>query len=294
MKTNRSYRKSTMTSTAKTWALIMLLPMAGFAAIPEAKAQSFAVCTKVSQYPVLRKAGYTYVEPNVADFLAPDKSDSAFAVQLAEQKRLKAKIISCVVFIPGRMRITGAEAAHDDIIRWAETAFRRAEQAGIPYIVLGSGGARRVPENFDREEATRQFTALCKRLAPLAERHGVTVVVEPLHSGETNLINSLKEGAAIVEAVDHPNVRLLCDIYHMMKDNEPASEIVRYGPYIKHCHIAEKETRSAPGTAGDDFTPYFDALKQINYTGCISIEARFDNFETRIVSSLEYMRKQIE
>ena len=55
---------------------------------------SYGICTKVSQYPIVHQAGYTYIEPNVADFLAPDKSDSVFMVNLAEQKRLNAKIIS--------------------------------------------------------------------------------------------------------------------------------------------------------------------------------------------------------
>jgi len=258
----------------------------------EAGEPTFGVCAGIAQYPSLQKAGYTFVEPTVKEFLVPDKSDSEFQVNLAEQKRLNAKIISCVIFIPAQMKITGPETKHDDIMAWAETAFRRAQQAGIPCIVLGSGGARRVPDDFSKQEATQQFVALCKRLGPVAQKYNVTVVVEPLNTGETNFINSLKEGAEIVEAVNHPNIRLLCDIYHMMKENEPATEIVKYGKYIKHCHIAEKGTRSAPGTAGDDFTEYFKALKQIKYTGCISIEGKFDDFDTRIVSALKYMKEQ--
>ena len=253
---------------------------------------TFGVCTSVSQYPVAYQAGYTYVEPGVGSFLVPDQSDSVFMVNLAEQKRLDAKIISCNVFIPGLLKITGTETKHDEIIVWAETTFSRAQQAGIPFIVLGSGGARRVPENFSKQEATQQMIALCKRLGPVAGKYNVTVVIEPLNSQETNIINSLKEGAEIVMAVDHPNIQLLCDIYHMLKDDEPASEILKYGQYIKHCHIAEKETRSAPGTMGDDFTEYFKALKQIKYTGCICIEGKWDDFETRLSPALQYMQEQ--
>ena len=254
----------------------------------------YGICTNLSQYPTIQKAGYACIEPSVRDFLAPDRSDSVFSVNLAEQKRLNAKIVSCVNFIPAQMKITGAETKHDDIMVWAETTFSRAQKAGIPYIVLGSGGARRVPEGFSKQEATQQFINLCKRLGPLAEKYNVTVVVEPLNSTETNIINSLKEGAEIVEAVNHPNIRLLCDIYHMLKDHEPASEIVKYGKYIKHVHIAERETRSAPGTMGDDFTAFFKALKQIKYSGCISIEGKFDDFETRIYSALQYMQQQYQ
>ena len=255
---------------------------------------AYGVCTSVSQYPAVQQAGYTYVEPGVGSFLVPDKSDSVFLVNLAEQERLNAKIISCNVFIPGSLKITGTETKHDEIAEWAETTFSRAQKAGIPFIVLGSGGARRVPENFSKEEATQQIITLCKRLGPIAGKYSVTVVIEPLNLSETNIINSLKEGAEIVMAVNHPNIQLLCDIYHMLKDDEPASEIVKYGQYIKHCHIAERETRSAPGTMGDDFTPYFEALKKIKYTGCICIEGKWDDFETRLSPALQYMQQQYQ
>ncbi|MDR2917529.1 MAG: sugar phosphate isomerase/epimerase [Tannerella sp.] len=255
----------------------------------------FAVCGKLSNYPVIAAAGYNYVEVPVSDFLAPGKNDSTFQANLEQMKQLDAKIISCINFIPAHLSITGAETRHDEILQWAETAFRRAQMAGIQRIVFGSGGARKVPDGFDKQEATQQFTGLCRKMAPLAQKYGVTVVIEPLNRGETNIINSLAEGAEIVKAVHHPNIQLLCDIYHMLRENEPADEILRYGDIIRHCHIAEKETRSAPGTAGDNFKPYFDALKKIDYRGCISVETGgWDDFEKQVVTALQYMKQQIE
>jgi len=255
---------------------------------------SYAVCCKLSQYPVVDKAGYDFIEPNVGDFLVPAKEDSAFLANLSMQQQLNAKIISCTIFLPGHLRVTGTETKHDDILVWAETTFSRAQQAGIPYIVFGSGGARRIPDGFSKEEAVGQFVSLCKRLGPIAQKYNVTLVVEPLNTKETNMINSLKEGAEIVELTDHPNVRLLCDIYHMLQENEPPSEILKYAKYIKHCHIAEKGTRAAPGTDQFDFTPYFKALKQIKYNGCISIEGRWDDFDTRLSPALQYMKQQFQ
>ena len=84
-------------------------------------------------------------------------------------------------------------------------------------------------------------------MAPLAEKYGITIAVEPLNRGETNFINSLAEGVEIIEAVKSPRVRLLCDIYHMLKEDESPDEIVKYGKHIVNCHIAEKEKRTPPG-----------------------------------------------
>ena len=171
---------------------------------------------------------------------------------------------------------------------------RRAGMAKIPYIVFGSGKARHVPDGVSREEAMEQFISFCKQIAPFAETYGVTVVIEPLNKAETNLINSLSEGARVVEAVNHPNVQLLCDMYHMMRENESPSEIVKQGKYIRHCHIAEREERTPPGAKGDDFRPYFNALKQIGYKGCVSIECRWSDFENEVQQALPYMKEQFQ
>lgn len=251
----------------------------------------YAVCTNVSNYPLVKSAGYDYVESNVA-YLMPDKSDAEFQVHLDEINKVNAKIISCTSFIPASLTLTGTETRQDEAKVWAGTALRRAGIAKIPYIIFGSGKARNVPENFSKEKAIAQFVSFCKQIAPLAEQYDVTILIEPLNRSETNMINSLEEGARIVEAVGHSHVQLLCDIYHMMRENEPASEIVKYGKYIRHCHIAEREERTSPGTKGDDFRPYFSALKEIDYQGCVSIECRWRDFQNEIKPALAYMQSQ--
>ncbi|MEA4916974.1 sugar phosphate isomerase/epimerase family protein [Proteiniphilum sp.] len=251
----------------------------------------FAVCTSIANYPLLKTAGYSYVESNVS-YLMPDKADDEFQKNLDEIKEYDAKIISCTSFIPGSLPLVGPETKQDEALEWAETALRRAGMLNIPYIVFGSGKARHVPENFSKEEATQQFIDFCKQVAPLAGKYNVTVVIEPLNRVETNLINSLEEGARIVEAVNHPNLQLLCDIYHMMRENEPAMEIVKYAKCIRHCHIAEREERTSPGTKGDDFRPYFRALKEIGYKGCVSIECRWNDLPHEIYPALSYMQEQ--
>jgi sugar phosphate isomerase/epimerase len=261
------------------------------ACVSETYEPTYAVCGNVKDFHKISAAGYDYIESNVG-YLIPDKSDTEFQTRLDEIKKAKAKIISCTNFIPGSLKIVGHETKHEAALVWAEMALRRAQMINIPYIVFGSGGARKVPDGFDRQKATQQFVDFCKKLAPLAKKYKVTIVVEPLNTSETNMINSLKDGAEIVEAVGHPNIRLLCDIYHMMRENEPASEIVKYGNYIKHCHIAEKEGRKSPGVNGEDFKPYFRALKQIKYKGCLSIECSWGDFDKELQPALLYMEQQ--
>ncbi|NLX66280.1 MAG: sugar phosphate isomerase/epimerase [Bacteroidales bacterium] len=275
------------------YSIALVCLMLGMAYCPDSDPYEpeYAVCTSVANYPLLKATGYQYVESNVA-YLMPDKSDAEFQEHMDEIKKVEARIISCTGFIPGSLPLIGPEAKHDEALVWVDSALRRAGMVNIPYIVFGSGKARNVPEGFDREEAIAQFISFCKQVAPLAQKYNVTVVIEPLNRAETNLINSLEEGARITEAVGHPNLQLLCDIYHMMREDEPASEIVKYGKYIRHCHIAEREERTSPGTKGDDFRPYFRALKEIGYKGCVSIEGRWKDLPQEIQPALSYMQEQ--
>jgi sugar phosphate isomerase/epimerase len=252
----------------------------------------FGICAKMSEYRNLSAVGFDFIEEGVNRFLVPDKPDSVFSDILAEQRETGARIVSCNGFFPGHLKIVGDTTMHEELLAWGETTLKRAQMAGMSYIVLGSGKARNVPEGFSREKATQQFIDLCGKLAPVAQKYKIVIVIEPLNSGETNLINTVAEGGRIVEAVNHPNIQLLCDLYHMMREDEPAESIVAYGKYIRHCHIAEKEGRTAPGVEQDDFTPYFAALKKIGYKGGVSIECRWTDMKEQAPSALAYMKQQ--
>lgn len=250
------------------------------------------VCTGLNNREIAEKAGCEFIEEGVSRFLVPDKTEAEFEVLLGKLSENKLKVLSCNGFIPATLRLTGAEVNHAEALAWAETALRRAGRAGVHYIVFGSGGARKIPEGFGREEARDQFVSLCKAMGPMAKKAGVTIVIEPLNRTETNFINSVLEGADIVKRVNHPNIRLLADIYHMMRESEGPESILEAGKWLRHCHIAEKETRSAPGVKGDDFTPYFAALSKIGYRGAISIESGWKDFGAEIGPAIETMRKQ--
>lgn len=237
------------------------------------------ICTGVDNYAVVQHAGYTFLEEGVRGFLVPAEPDPVFAPILEKAKKSPLPVSACNSFLPGNMKSVGPNPANDEILRFAETAFKRARLAGVKIIVFGSGGSRSIPEGFSKEEATSQFVELCKKLAPLAATQGVVVVVEPLNRNECNFINSVAEGGKIVKAVNHRNIRLLADIYHMKMDGEGPENIIQYGKLLRHVHIAEKEGRSAPGTHGEDFTAYFDALKQIGYKGAISIECKWEDMK---------------
>ncbi|QDK77792.1 sugar phosphate isomerase/epimerase [Spirosoma sp. KCTC 42546] len=263
------------------------VPAAGFT-LP------LGVCTSYDKAGLLKRLGYSFVEESVGRFLIPDEGgDAQFEKNRLALAEETFPVRSYIYFFPGKLKSVGPDLHHEAILARAEVALKRAKECGSKNIVFGSGGSRAIPDGFDRATAKAQHIALCQKMAPLAEKYGVTLAVEPLNRSETNFINSLAEGVEIIQAVNNPWFKLQCDIYHMLKDNESPDEIVKYGQYITHCHIAEKQKRTAPGVMGDDFRPYFRALKKIKYTGGLSLECVWTDFDSEITRGIDVVKKQL-
>jgi sugar phosphate isomerase/epimerase len=251
------------------------------------------VCTPLADGEVLHRSGCGFLEERVTEFLAPDKPEDLFLARLAALKRCPLPVPVCRVFLPGNLKCVGNEVDPEALSAYAATAMKRAENCGVKIIVFGSGGARRIPAGFSSEKAREQLMTFLRMVTAAAAGHGVTIALEPLNRGETNLVNTVKEGSEIVEALAHPNLKLLVDIYHMHREGEAADEILRAGPHIRHCHIAEFDKRTAPVTMKDDFRPYFRALKQAGYTGRLSIESSWTDLSAQLPLALAVLRKQI-
>jgi sugar phosphate isomerase/epimerase len=232
------------------------------------------LCTEVANAGIVADCGLDFIEENIQRLLVPRADSAAFAANLALVKSSPLPVIAANAFLPGDLKCVGPDVDWDGLMHYGAVAFARAQQVGIRTMVIGSGASRQVPAGWSATAADEQFSELLRHYGPLADNHGVTIVVEALNRGECNYINSLAEGAAIVKAVAHPAVQLLTDIYHMLREDEPASEITAHAAMIRHAHIAERAERTAPGIAGDDFSAYFKALSQMDYRGAIAIEAR--------------------
>lgn len=223
----------------------------------------------------LRAAGVSFLTLSTSGFLVPDQGEAAFGKQLAALREAPLPVLACNGFIrPEHLRCVGPDANHDEVLAWADTAFRRLAMAGGKFIVFGSAGARRVPDGWARDKADAQFSELLGRMGKLAAVHDVTVTVEQLQEKECNFINRIGHVAALVRAAKHPNVRVLADLYHMRVMGDTPEDLRKALDVVAHMEIAELEGRTYPGVAGDDFRPFFRVLREADWKGAISIEGR--------------------
>lgn len=252
----------------------------------------FGVCAGVENLSLLAEAGYDYIELGVTSALAPEKPEDEVMPRLRaafDGARLKAEAYN--VLLPADLKVVGPEtdAARQD--RYLETAFRRASALGGQVAVFGSGGARGIPAGWTREEAERQIIDFLKRGGPIAERHGMQIAIEPLNVTECNIINSVAEGVRLAQAVDHPSVRVLSDLYHVDHDRQSYEETRDAAPLLRHVHVAGLGRRAPTAEDHEFLHGYFAVLKASGYAGRVSIEGSWEDLAAQASESLAVLRR---
>ena len=120
----------------------------------------------------------------------------------------------------------------------------RLSTLGVEVLVFGSGGARRVPDGFDRGQAWTQLVDFSRRAADAARPYKITVAIEPLRQQETNIINTAAEGLELVNAVNHPNFQLMIDFYHLASEHEDPAIVLEAKDHC-HLHVANPNAASS-------------------------------------------------
>lgn len=236
----------------------------------------------------LAAIGCDYIELSIRDLAA--LPEPAFMQIL---KRIEASGIrceSCNNFFPGHVRLTGPNASLPAAVAYATTIFERAAQLGASVIVFGSADAKNVPAGFPHQSAWKQVVALLQALGPLAGNYGITIVIEPLNTRESNLVNTAGEGLALAREVGHPNVQLLIDYYHLRQADEDPAIVLEAGEAIRHLHFAEPIERGFPLAPSAAYDTFFSNLGKIGYSGRCSIEAYTQNFISDAKSALAVMK----
>lgn len=248
-------------------------------------------CAKLDRIEEAAAAGFDYIEPPVSAMAA--WSEEEFNEKCETAKRAGLPVYAFNVLFPGEMALLDAKTTDEEIAAYLDRAFARVERLGGKVVVFGSGKSRRRPESMAYADAFRRLCEIARVIGGAAEKFGLTIVVEPLNRGETNMINSVAEGAALTAAVNHPRVQLLADYYHIALENQPPEDVLRVGG-VAHVHIATREGRYIPLTPSDGYRTLFASLKKTGYTGGISIEGRSDHLPAEGPLAIAMLKKLYE
>ena len=233
---------------------------------------------------------------NVADYIelpfsaVAQMSEEAFDELGAKVAGMGLSAEAMNLLLPGGISLFKGQEERAKAMEVIVHGMARARCLGVEKVVFGSGAARRVPEGVPMDVARRLLGEFAALVADMASVNGVTVVMEPLNTAETNLLNTVEDTVSFVRDVNHPALKVLADYYHMAMNGESMDGILQAGADLRHCHIAVPEGRCYPLPGRHDFSAFMGALKQIGYEGGVSIEGNTPNMLEELPQAMAYLR----
>lgn len=180
---------------------------------------------------------------------------------------------SFAILFPGAVRVSDPAVPLEktaDYLRGAVAAIAPWARPGAT-VVLGSGASRRIPEGVDRAAAERRFADSVRTARDLAAEHGLEVLLEPLHQGETDLVNTLEQAADFLDAHELSGMRVVADLFHVMLERESFETVHRLAGRVGHIHVADTDRRP-PGQGDWPLGEFLTALRDGGCDAHVSIE----------------------
>jgi hydroxypyruvate isomerase len=164
-------------------------------------------------------------------------------------------------------------ANHDAIVKGLVEGIPRAAGAGVPNVITFFGNRR----GRSDQDAIANSVAALQRVAPGAEKHGVTVCIELLNSKVDHKDyqgDRTAYGVEVVRRVGSPRVKLLYDIYHMqIMEGDVIRTIRDHQQWIAHYHTAGVPGRHEIDDTQELFYPaIFRAIRETGFTGHLAHE----------------------
>ncbi|MBX3375518.1 MAG: TIM barrel protein [Phycisphaeraceae bacterium] len=161
---------------------------------------------------------------------------------------------------------------HDEFVKESERLLPLVKAAGIPNMIVFSGNRAGQADAEGVANCVKGF----RRIVPLAEQLGVTVIMELLSSKDHRdyQCDRTAWGVEVVKGVGSDRFKLLYDIYHMQRMEGDVIATIRENI----AHIGHFHTGGVPGRNEIDETQELNyatickAIVETGYTGFIGQE----------------------
>ena len=167
---------------------------------------------------------------------------------------------------------------HAECLKVLEQRIEQCAAQGVPSVITFSGFRK----GLTVDDATKNTIAGLKKIAPIAEKHKVTVALEMLNSkvnvemkGHPDYFcDDMDLSIRILQAVSSPYVKVLFDIYHVqIMHGDVITRLRQYKDFIAHYHTAGNPGRNEiDATQEINYPPIMRAIAETKYAGFVGQE----------------------
>jgi sugar phosphate isomerase/epimerase len=239
------------------------------------KCPAIGWCGQLTMAIDFAKAGLDYIEVQLVPLKL--ENDVSYANAQAALRECPLPAWAMSYLFPHDFRlVTGVDCAVVDerrIRHYFDRVVSLLVAAKSSVVVLGSGWTRNLSVGSDPAKHRAEFLAALGWCADALEGTGITLVIEPLNTKESNFVTSVADGVKLAKELGRAEVHGLADFYHMHEEDEPL--LTLRTNLVTHIHLAD-EGRLNPGTGignkAYDYSTFFKQLKATGYQGLMSCE----------------------
>jgi sugar phosphate isomerase/epimerase len=265
----------------------------------------FAICNETFQdwpfdkaFAFARECGYTGIE-----FAPFTMGSDAMSISQEKRSQIRAQLADAGLEAVGLHWLLAKTQGYyltspDRAVQKRTSAYlgelaRLCCDIGGRIMVLGSPQQRNLLPGVTHEDAMAYACDVIRAAVPALEDCDVTLALEPLGPAEGDFLLTHSEAIELIGMVGSASVQLHLDVKAMSSESTPIPRILSDSrACLRHFH-ANDPNRRGPGMGDVDFAPIFQALRQIDYSGWISVEV-FDyepGIERLAKESIDYMRR---
>jgi D-psicose/D-tagatose/L-ribulose 3-epimerase len=135
-----------------------------------------------------------------------------------------------------------------------------------------TGKTRLLPDDARAQQRELAADGL-RAAADYAAERDVRLAIEPLNRFETDLVNTVRQGLDLCEAIGRDNAGLLLDTFHMNIEEKRIGDALRLaGDRLFELHACEND-RGTPGDGHVAWSEVCDAVVDLGFDGLIAIES---------------------
>jgi hydroxypyruvate isomerase len=162
---------------------------------------------------------------------------------------------------------------HDTLVEIYEKRIAQVADAGFENLICFSGNR----EKMDDQQGLENCVVGLKRILPLAEKRGVTIVMELLNSKVNHqdyMCDRTPWGVELTKRLSSERFKLLYDIYHMqIMEGDVIRTIQESHPYIAHYHTGGNPGRNEIDETQELFYPaIMRAIQATGFKGFVAQE----------------------
>jgi hydroxypyruvate isomerase len=169
---------------------------------------------------------------------------------------------------------------HDDLEKAIRPFIDMVAGEGVKTIITIGGQRRGMPF----EQGADNAVAFLNRIKGQLEDRGVTIAIENMNNRRTDprfgrvdqIFGHWDWGVGVCERVNSPNVKLVCDLYHLqIMDGDIAENLRQSIQWIAHFHTAGVPTRNEIDFSQEMNYRYIaEVIADLPFTGYVSHEWR--------------------